>query len=126
MGGTSLCRICNEKEKTIFHILSECPKLAQSEYKKCHDKVAQLVHWNLCKRYGLDHKRNWYEHVAEKVTENDKAKVLWDFSLQTDHVIQALKPDIVVKDKETDHTNMDNRHRSTRGQEGRRKGKGED
>ena len=31
--------------------------------------------------------------------ENSKAKVLWDMSLQTDHVIQARQPDIVVKDK---------------------------
>ena len=75
-GGTSLCRMCNEKEETIFHILSECPKLAQSEYKKRHDKVAQLVHWSLCMRYGLDHKRNRYEYVAEKATENDKVKIL--------------------------------------------------
>ena len=103
-GGTSLCRMCNEKEETIFHILSECPKLAQSEYKKRHDKVAQLVHWNLCIRYGLEHKRNWYEHVEETVTENNKAKILWDFSIQTDHVIQARRPDIIVKDKEIDHT----------------------
>ena len=103
-GGTSMCRMCNEREETIFHILSECQKLAQTEYKKRHDKVAQLVHWNLCKRYGIDHDRNWYNHTAEKVLENDKAKILWDFSIQTDHVIQARRPDIVVKDKELDHT----------------------
>ena len=40
----SLCRMFNEKEETIFHILSECPTLAQSEYKKCPGKVAQLFH----------------------------------------------------------------------------------
>ena len=103
-GGTPLCRMCNEKEETIFHILSECQKLAQTEYKKRHDKVAQLVHWNLCRKYGLHHSRNWYNHVAEKVSENERAKILWDFSIQTDHVIQARRPDIVVKDKEIDHT----------------------
>ena len=99
-GGTPLCRMCNEKEESIFHILSECQKLAQTEYKKRHDKVAQLVHWNLCRKYGLHHSRNWYNHVAEKVSENERAKILWDFSIQTDHVIQARRPDIVVKDKE--------------------------
>ena len=41
--GTSLCRMCNERDETIFHILSECSKIAQTEYKKRHDKVAQLV-----------------------------------------------------------------------------------
>ena len=32
-GGTPLCRMCDEKEKSIFHILSECQKLAQTEYR---------------------------------------------------------------------------------------------
>ena len=103
-GGTSACRMCNGREETIFHILSECEKMAQTEYKKRHDKVAQLVHWNLCKKYGLDHAKNWYAHTAEKVTENEKVKVLWDFAIQTDHVIQARRPDIIVMDKEMDHT----------------------
>ena len=49
------------------------------------------------------HAKNWYEHNAEKVTENEKAKILWDFKIQTDHLIQARRPDIVVKDKELDH-----------------------
>ncbi|XP_069991778.1 uncharacterized protein [Penaeus vannamei] len=106
--GTSLCRMCNERDETTFHILSECSKIAQSEYKKRrrrrHGKLAQLVQWNLCKRYGLQHERNWYDHTAEKVLENEKVKIIWDFSAQTDHVIQARRPDIVVKDKEMNHT----------------------
>ena len=28
-----------------MHILSECSKLAQAEYKKRHDKVATMVHY---------------------------------------------------------------------------------
>ena len=41
--------------------------------------------------------------MAEKVIENQNAKILWDFSIQTDHVIQARRPDIVVKDKGISH-----------------------
>jgi hypothetical protein len=103
-GGTAMCRMCNEREETVFHILSECPKMAQTEYRKRHDKVAQLIHWNLCKRYQLEHRRNWYEHQAESVTENEKAKILWDCAIQTDHIIQARRPDIVVQEKEINHT----------------------
>ena len=66
--------------------------------------VSQNVHWNLCKKFDLPHATNWYDHVAEKVTENNKAKVLCDFSIQTDHVMEARRPDIVVLDKEMDHT----------------------
>ena len=35
--------------------------------------------------------------------ENQKANILWAISIQTDHVIQARRPDIVMKDKELDH-----------------------
>ena len=69
---------CVMKEtKQVFHILCECPKMAQTDYRKRHDKVAQLVHWNLCRRYGIQHAKNWYEHNAEKVVENEKAKILY-------------------------------------------------
>ena len=86
----------------MFHILCERSKMAQTDYKKIHDKLAKLVHWNMCRRYGILYAKNWYEHNAEKVPENDKAKIPWNFNIQTDHVIQARRPDIVVKDKESD------------------------
>jgi hypothetical protein len=31
----------------------EGEKLAQKEYNRRHDKVAKVVHWNLCKKYGF-------------------------------------------------------------------------
>ena len=43
-----LCRLCEEKVETINHIISDCNKLAQKEYKRRHDNVARLVHWKLC------------------------------------------------------------------------------
>ena len=41
-----LCRICDWKSKTIFHIVSECEKLAQKEYKRRHNNVARVDHGN--------------------------------------------------------------------------------
>ena len=35
----------------------------------------------------------------KKVVENDSWKTLWDFSIQTDHDIEARRPDTVIKDK---------------------------
>ena len=32
--------------------------------------------------------------------ENDKCKILWDFTIQTDHIIQARRPDIVLVNKQ--------------------------
>ena len=41
----------------------------------------------------------WYEHDPESVLENEYYKILWDFSIQTDHVMEAQRPDLVVNDK---------------------------
>ena len=43
----------------------------------------------------------WYEHQPEAVQENERCKILWDFNIQTDHVIEARRPDMIVIDKET-------------------------
>ena len=29
----SLCRLCGDRDETIYHIMTECRKLAQKEYK---------------------------------------------------------------------------------------------
>ena len=41
----------------------------------------------------------WYEHEAENVLEYEDYKILWDFSIQTDHVIEAWRPDLIGVDK---------------------------
>ena len=42
----------------------------------------------------------WYEHEPESVLENEDYKILWDFSIQTDHVVEAWRTDLVLVDKE--------------------------
>lgn len=96
------CRLCGQKDETVEHLVSACSKLAQTEYKARHDKVASIVHWHLCKKFGIQTEKAWYMHKAETVCENDQCKILWDFSIQTDRVIQARRPDIVVVDKRKD------------------------
>ena len=43
--------------------------------------------------------KNWYEHKAKSIEENEKTNILWDVTIQTDRVIEARRPDIVVIDK---------------------------
>ena len=48
---TKECRLCGKADETIAHIESECQQLAQKQYKGWrHDKVAQIVHWKLCRK----------------------------------------------------------------------------
>ena len=49
---------------------------------------------------------NWYEHQPRSVEENDNAKILWDFSIQTDHEVRNNRPDIVVVEKSTQKVSL--------------------
>ncbi|TKS67246.1 Multidrug resistance protein 1 [Collichthys lucidus] len=73
--------------------------LAGSAYMERHNQVAGIVYRNICNQYGIEvPKSRWA--IPQKVAENNRAKVLWDFSFQTDKQVLANQPDIVVLDKE--------------------------
>ena len=96
---SALCRMCGTRNETIPHIVSECGKLAQKEYKRRHDSVGRYVHWQFYEKLGFNRARFWYEHKPESVIENENFKILWDFIIQCDHMVEARRPDIVVVDK---------------------------
>ena len=90
------CRMCGERGDSITHLIAECKKLAQKEYKERHDKIARIVHLELCQKFGLVGEVKWYNHKLASVVENGRIKILWDFNIQTDHIIQHRRPGIVV------------------------------
>ena len=62
---------------------------------KKHNKVAKKIHWLLWKKFYLECNDKRYKHVPDSVLENEGCKVLWDFPIQTDIVIEHRRPDIV-------------------------------
>ena len=97
--GDSLCSVCRKVDKSIDHIVSGCSKLAQKEHKRTHDNLGKIVHWELARKCNFEAGDKRYEHEPESVLENEDYKFLWDFSIQTDHVIEGQRPDLVVADK---------------------------
>ena len=95
------CRMCHTRPETINHILSECSTMALKQYLIRHNNIARSIHWSLCNKYNIKTDARWYEHQPEKnkVMENEHVKILWDFSIQTDKVISARRPDITVVNK---------------------------
>ena len=83
----------------MAHVVSECSKLAQTEYKGRHDNVARYIHLQLCGKCGLERANNWYEQKPEGVVESENFKILWDFTIQCDRRVEARRPDIVFVDK---------------------------
>ena len=94
MQQNSKCRSCGDRDETISHIISESSKLAQKDYKTRHDWVGKVIHWELWKKF--DHTNKWYMHNPATVLENETHKLQWDFDIQTDHLISARRPDLIV------------------------------
>ena len=92
-------RLRKKADEIVDHDVSGCSKLAQKEYKRRYDNLGKIVHWNLARKYKFEAGDKWYVHDPESVLENEDYKILWDFSIQTDHVIEAQRPDLVVVDK---------------------------
>ena len=92
----SKCRLCSDRYETINHKISGCSKLAQKECKARHDWVGKVI---TCKKLKFDHATKWYMHNPAPVLENDTHKLLWDFDIQTDHLILARRPDLIIINK---------------------------
>ena len=95
----SKCRLCGDRGETINHIISECSKLAQKEYKARHDWVGKVIHWEMCRKFQFDHTNKWYMHNPAPVLENDSHKLLWEFNIQADLLIPTRRPDLIIINK---------------------------
>ena len=86
-------------------IISERSELAQRECKTKHDRVGKVIHWELCKKFKFDHTNKWYMHNPESFLEKETHKLLWDFEIQTNHIISARRLDLVIVNKKENPPN---------------------
>jgi hypothetical protein len=97
----SKCRLCQQFDETIDHIISACPILAKKQYIKRHDRVSAQRHFNICKETGVQlDKKHWYKHVPKSVeiTQGGKITILWNQQVQTDRAISNNKPETMKKE----------------------------
>ena len=55
-GESLLCRMCEKKGET--HVTSECRMSAKNEYKRRHDNLTKIIHWNIRGKYKLMGQKN--------------------------------------------------------------------
>ena len=76
-------------------------RLAQREYKKRHDKVALRVHWEMCRKYGIECTDKWYDHQPLAVAENRDVRITWDMTVYTDKKLNHNRSGITLVRKDT-------------------------
>ena len=52
-GADPRCCICTQYEETMDHLTFWCPTLLPNEYLNRHNRVAQYLHWKICKHYRI-------------------------------------------------------------------------
>ena len=87
--------------ETVQHIICECKKLAQCEYKRRLDILAKLVNWKLCEKHNFERKEKWYKHCPERAVEENDVKLIWDVNIQCDNAIEPRRPDLILVGKNT-------------------------
>ena len=79
----------------------------KKRYPKMHNKqiikiimmiiwVGKKIHWEVCKKFKFDHTNKWYMRNRAPVLENGTYKLLWDFDIQTDHLISAKRLELII------------------------------
>ena len=71
--------------------------MQQTNMEEVHDWAGQVIHWELSKILKFDFK--WYLHKPESVLVNEVYKILCDFETQSNQLILARRPDLVMINK---------------------------
>ena len=69
--------------------------------------MGKVIHRESCQKFEFHHTNKWYVHNPESVLENETPKLLWDFEIQTDHLILPRRPDLII-------VNNNNKKRTSR------------
>ena len=91
-----MCRKIWRNSVSYTQIIIVIIIIKQKEYKTRHDLVGKMINWELCKKFKFDNTTKWYMHKPESLLENQSHKILWDFKIQTDHLILTSWPDWVI------------------------------
>lgn len=69
--------------------------------------IEKCFYWKIYQHYDHSHVEKWYEHkLSPPVVEDENVTVLQDFTIYTDHTIQANTPDLILKKFKCYLTNM--------------------
>ena len=67
----SKCRLCQQFDETIDHIISACPMLAKQQYIKRHDIECAQLHFNIARKQGY----NWTNNTGMNMCQNQQKQV---------------------------------------------------
>ena len=76
-----VCRACNSSEENLYHVMCNCPRLAQDLYKSRHDGLHIHPHRAVLDKNGFPPNNSTFSK-PEPCIEKENVKILWDTPLQ--------------------------------------------
>ena len=64
-----------------------------------HEWVGKIIHRELFKKIKFDHTNKRYNYNPESALQNEVCKILWDFVIQTHHLISTRRPVLMIVNK---------------------------
>lgn len=94
---STLCRICQNQNETIEHLLCSCTPLANTDYMRRHNNVAKILHQAIARLYDDDADFTpYYNYTPPNVIDTDEIKLYWDRTVLTDRTVAHNRPDITL------------------------------
>ena len=91
------CWLCGRKWPISSADVNACSKANKIR----HNKVWSHLHWSLILKYRFQVHYKWCRLKSEDVIESNNVKILWDFNIQVDRIIQARRRDLFVINRQT-------------------------
>ena len=100
-GEDGKCRICGVWFETVKHVTSGCEQLAKKQYLIRHNKMGSRIHWELCRKYGIEWTEKQFNHIPSSVcsTKDKQVEIYWDCKIEVGKGLEHNKPDVFVVDK---------------------------
>ena len=95
------CRLCSVGVETVDYIVAGCSALAPMDYTDRHNQAASIIHWGICRNFGVLVESRWYRHHPDRLVEMDNITMMWDTAIPTARKIGANCPDICFRNKKT-------------------------
>ena len=89
-----------------FRPKETCCHSDSTDRQPANTDVKNSQHWEMFKKFKFDHTNKCYIHNPAPVLENDTHKILLDFDIQTDHLISARRPDLIISNKKREFTKL--------------------
>ena len=82
---SEMCRLCKAKPETVGHIIAGCETLLhRGSYTERHNSVCALIHYRLCKKYGINlEANNHWAYTPAPIQENNEVLILYDVGIPT-------------------------------------------